>query len=123
MKICMIVDDSKVIRKLFREILEPLKFICSDAENGEVALSACKVAMPDLIMLDWNMPVMDGMEFLQKLRKTPDGDKPTIIFCTSECSMDRIQEAMAKGATDYVIKPFDKDIVVGKLLQNGILED
>ena len=122
MKTCMIVDDSAVIRKIVRNILEPLQFSCSDAANGQAALDACKQAMPELIMLDWNMPVMDGMAFLNHLRKTPGGEKPVVIFCTSECSMDRIKSAMAAGATDYVMKPFDKEIVIGKLIHNGILE-
>lgn len=122
MKTCMIVDDSAVIRKIVRNIMEPLAFTCSDAANGQLALDACKKDMPQLIMLDWNMPVMDGMAFLSALRGTPGGDKPVVIFCTTECSMERIQAAMAAGATDYVMKPFDREIVVGKLIQNGILE-
>ncbi len=123
MKTCMIVDDSAVIRKLVRKIMESLEFACSDAVNGQVALDACKTAMPELIILDWNMPVMDGMEFLKQLRGTPGGDKPVIFFCTSECSMERITAAMAAGATDYVMKPFDTEIVVGKLIQNGIIDN
>lgn len=122
MKTCMIVDDSAVVRKLIRNIMEPLQFECSDAANGQAALDACKKAMPELIMLDWNMPVMDGMAFLKELRKTPGGEKPVIFFCTTECSMDRIHAAMAAGATDYVMKPFDREIVIGKLVHNGILE-
>ncbi|HYD17803.1 MAG TPA: response regulator [Patescibacteria group bacterium] len=121
MKKCMIVDDSAVIRRLVRNILEPLAFDCTDAKNGEMALDACRQAMPELIMLDWNMPVMDGMQFLGHLRKTPGGEKPVVIFCTSECDMAHIRAALEAGATDYVMKPFDKDIVVGKLVQNGII--
>lgn len=121
-KTCLIVDDSAVIRKIVRGILEPLSFKCNDASNGQLALDACKQGMPGLIMLDWNMPVMDGMAFLKQLRETPGGDKPVVFFCTSECSMDRIHAAMAAGATDYVMKPFDKDIVVAKLAHNGIIE-
>ena len=122
MKTCMIVDDSAVIRKIVRTILEPLEFSCADAANGKSALEACRKSMPELIMLDWNMPVMDGMAFLNELRKTPGGDKPVVFFCTSEGSMDRIEAAMAAGATDYIMKPFDQEIVVGKLIQNGVIE-
>lgn len=121
-KTCLIVDDSAVIRKIVRGILEPLAFTCNDAANGQLALDACKKDMPGLIMLDWNMPVMDGMAFLKQLRETPGGEKPVVFFCTSECSMERIHAAMAAGATDYVMKPFDKDIVVAKLAHNGIIE-
>lgn len=122
MKTCMIVDDSAVVRRLVRNILEPLNFDCSDAKNGEIALNACIASMPELIMLDWNMPVMDGMEFLKKLRQTPGGEKPVVFFCTSECSIEHIKAAMSAGATDYVMKPFDSEIVVGKLVQNGVIE-
>ena len=121
MKTCMIVDDSAVVRKLVRNILDLLQFDCSDAKNGEIALTACKTSMPELIMLDWNMPVMDGMEFLKQLRRVPGGDKPVVFFCTSECSVEHIRAAMAAGATDYVMKQFDSEIVVGKRVQNGII--
>lgn len=120
---CLIVDDSRLIRKLVRDILEPLNFHCSEAENGEVALASCQKSMPELIMLDWNMPVMDGMAFLLQLRKVPGGDKPVVMFCTTENGMDRIQAAMAAGATDFIMKPFDKEIVRGKLIQNAILDE
>lgn len=122
MKDCMIVDDSSVIRKLVRGILEPLKFNCTDAENGKIALDSCLQKMPELIMLDWNMPVMDGMEFLHKLRAAPGGDKPVIIFCTTDGSKERIEAAMGAGATDFIMKPFDEETVIGKLSHNGILK-
>ncbi len=123
MKTCLIVDDSAVIRKMVKEIMESLKFSCSEAKNGQLALDACNTAMPELIMLDWNMPVMDGMEFLSHLRKTPGGDKPVVFFCTTESTEDRIQAAMAAGATDYIMKPFDRETVAGKLMQNGIIDN
>ena len=119
---CMIVDDSSVIRKLVRGILEPLKFSCTDAENGKIALDACLKKMPQLIMLDWNMPVMDGMEFLRQLRAAPGGKAPVIIFCTTDGSRERIEAAMTAGATDFIMKPFDEETVIGKLSHNGILE-
>ena len=73
MKSCLIVDDSAVIRKVARRILEGLSFRIGEAEDGEKALAACKNEMPDAILLDWNMPVMDGYEFLKQLRVLPGG--------------------------------------------------
>jgi two-component system chemotaxis response regulator CheY len=117
----LVVDDSSVIRKVTRRILEGLNFQASEAEDGQKALAACSFLMPDAIFLDWNMPVMDGFEFLRELRKTPGGSKPKVILCTTENDVAHIARAMHAGADDYVMKPFDRDIVVAKLEENGLL--
>jgi two-component system chemotaxis response regulator CheY len=75
-----------------------------------------------LILLDWNMPVMDGMEFMLALRKLPNGQAPIVIFCTTENDLAHIQKAMAAGANEYIMKPFDADIVHDKLSQLGLIE-
>lgn len=120
-KTCLIVDDSRVVRKVARRILEDLSFACEEAEDGKFALDAIKKTMPDLIMLDWNMPNMNGLEFLQALRATPGGDKPKVVMCTTENDMSHIMQAMQNGANEYIMKPFDKEIVETKLSQIGIL--
>ncbi len=84
MKTCLVVDDSSVIRKVARRILEGLDFQIVEAEDGEKALEVCKRALPEAILLDWNMPVMDGYEFLGNLRRMPGGDQPKVVFCTTE---------------------------------------
>lgn len=122
MKSCLLVDDSRVIRKVARQIFEALDFACEEAENGQMALDACQKAMPDVILLDWNMPVMDGMEFLRALRKMANGGESVVVFCTTENDMKHIQDAMANGANEYIMKPFDADIVRSKLIQLGIIE-
>lgn len=122
MKTCLLVDDSRVIRKVSRQIIEALGFKCEEAENGQIALDACKAQLPDFILLDWNMPVMNGMEFMLAMRKLPNGDKPLIVFCTTENDMRHIEEAMNAGANEYIMKPFDADIIRGKLEQLDILE-
>ena len=76
MKTCLVVDDSSVIRKVARRILEGLDFQIIEAEDGEKALEVCKRGLPDAILLDWNMPIMDGYEFLGNLRRMPGGDRP-----------------------------------------------
>ena len=122
MKSCLIVDDSRVIRKVARQIFESLDFSCEEAEHGQFALQFCQKKMPDVILLDWNMPVMDGMDFLLALRKMPNGGESVVVFCTTENDMKHIQQAMANGANEYIMKPFDADIVRSKLSQLGVIE-
>lgn len=114
-KTCLIVDDSSVIRKVSRHILESLGFEVSDAENGQDGLAKFAESQPDLILLDWNMPVMNGIEFLKALRARPDGDVSKVVFCTTENDVDHIREAMNAGANEYVMKPFDHETLELKL--------
>ena len=120
---CLIVDDSTVIRRIVKEIMEGFGFACREAENGATAYDACVAEMPNLITLDWNMPVMNGLEFLQKLRATSGGQAPAVLFCTTEHEMSFIQRALEAGATDFIMKPFDQEIMRTKLVQNGLIED
>ena len=122
MRTCLVVDDSSVIRKVARRILEGLDFQIVEAEDGEKALEACKRAMPEAVLLDWNMPVMDGYEFLGNLRRMPGGDVPKVVFCTTESGMDHISRALDAGANEYIMKPFDKDIVAAKFQEVGLVE-
>lgn len=115
MKTCLVVDDSKVIRKVSRHILETLGFTVDEAENGKLGLDACDASMPDLILLDWNMPVMTGIEFITHLRTRPNGDKPKVVFCTTENDVTHIREAISAGADEYVMKPFDHETLQIKL--------
>ncbi|MEO6153301.1 MAG: response regulator [Croceibacterium sp.] len=115
MKTCLIVDDSRVIRKVSRHIVESFGFTVSESENGQEALVQCAAAMPDLILLDWNMPVMSGIEFIVALRKQAGGDRPKVVFCTTENDVAHIREAIAAGADEYVMKPFDHDTLQIKL--------
>jgi two-component system chemotaxis response regulator CheY len=127
---CLVVDDSKVVRKLERRIMEELNFTVFEAEDGQKAAEFCAMPnpdapnmpnMPDLILLDWHMPVMNGLEFLKVLRAMPDGDIPKVIFCTTESEMSNIIQALELGANEYIMKPFDSEIVKDKLEQVGII--
>ena len=121
MRRCLVVDDSRVIRKVARRILEDMRFEIEEAADGLEALQACRRRMPDAVLLDWTMPVMSGIEFLKQLRKEPGGDKPTVVFCTTENDVERISEALKAGADEYMMKPFDGDIVASKLTMAGVL--
>jgi two-component system chemotaxis response regulator CheY len=122
MKTCLVVDDSGVIRKIARRILEEMDFLVVEAEDGEQALEVCKRGLPDAVLLDWNMPVMDGFEFLGHLRRLPGGDGPKVVFCTTENGMDHIARALRAGANEYIMKPFDKDIVTAKFQEVGLIQ-
>src|SRR4051812_40615534 len=121
MKTCLVVDDSGVIRKIARRILEGLEFEVREAEDGEQALAECEKQFPDGILLDWNMPNMDGYEFLLALRKMPGGDKPKVVFCTVENDFAHISRALHAGANEYIMKPFDREIVEAKFQEVGLI--
>jgi two-component system chemotaxis response regulator CheY len=121
MKTCLVVDDSSVIRKIASRILEEMNFRIIEAEDGAQALEACKQELPDAVLLDWNMPVMDGFDFLINLRRMPGGDVPKVVFCTTENGIDHISRALHAGANEYIMKPFDKDIVAAKFLEVGLI--
>lgn len=112
---CLIVDDSKVVRKLERRIMEGLGFSITEVEDGQQAVDFCCTEKPDLILLDWYMPVKNGLEFLQELRAMEGGKTPKVIFCTTESEVKHIQKALMAGADEYVMKPFDAEIIKCKL--------
>ena len=121
MKTCLVVDDSRVVRKVARRILEEIGYEVGEAADGVEALAWCRGAMPDAILLDWNMPVMNGLEFLQQLRREPQGAHPMVVFCTVENDPDHIGRALEAGAIEYIMKPFDSDIIESKFVEAGLL--
>ena len=120
-KMCLVVDDSRVVRKVARRILESLEFEIAEAGDGAEALAFCRTAMPDAVLLDWAMPVMDGLEFVSALRREPEGAQPVVIFCAAENDPARIATALESGADEYIMKPFDGDIIACKFGQAGLL--
>lgn len=119
MKTCLVVDDSRVIRKVARRILEELGYDVAEAADGAEALAWCRAMMPDAILLDWNMPVMGGLEFIRRLRLEPGGSIPKVVFCSVENELEQIREALDAGADEFVMKPFDGEILGGKLALAG----
>ena len=122
MMTCLIVDDSSLVRRIARRILEEMRFEVVEAGDGEQALDACKKNLPDVVLLDWNMPVMDGFDFLGQLRRLPEGGRPKVVFCTTENDIDHISLALNAGANEYIMKPFDKDIVAAKFQEVGLIQ-
>lgn len=117
---CLIVDDSKVIRKVARHIIEGLGLSVEEAEDGSIALDACRARSFDLVLLDWNMPVMSGMEFLTALNGSNVPHRPKVMFCTTENGTAHIRAAIENGADEYVMKPFDRETLERKLQLIGL---
>ncbi len=130
MKICMIVDDSPVIRKVARRIMELLGYIVVEAGNGEEAMRLCFDSRPDLILVDWNMPSMSGIEFISAFREmqnsaSMEGDQEQnvstkIIYCTSELMVAEMTKAKRAGADGFLMKPFSKELVETRLVELGL---
>ena len=121
MKSCLIVDDSKVVRMVAKKILHALQFATEEAEDGQEAIDACRRGLPDAVLLDWNMPVKDGLQFLRELRQLEGGEAPIVVFCTTENDIDHIREAIDAGANEYIMKPFDSEIIESKFAQVGLI--
>ena len=122
MKRILLVDDSRTVRTVCREMLSNRGLEIVEAENGAVALEIVR-SQPDFdaVLLDWNMPVMDGMTFLQALMKEPLQKRPTVIMCTTENDMEHIAQALEAGASEYIMKPFDENVLEEKLQGTGVL--
>ena len=116
----LVVDDSGVIRKVARRILESLSIETAEADSGQAALDACAADMPDGILLDWNMPEMDGYAVLKALRQMPGGRRPKVVFCTTENDTAHITRARQAGADDTMMKPFDRDVLRIKMATVGL---
>lgn len=120
---CLVVDDSRVVRKAARRMLERMGFAVREAGDGAEALAACRAALPEVVLLDWNMPVMDGITFLRALRAEFGPERPVVVLCTTESALDRIVEALEAGAQEYIMKPFDEALLQDKFVQAGLLPD
>ncbi len=118
MKSCLIVDDSTVVRKVARRILEDMDFIVDEAEDGQEAFDKCRQEMPDAILLDWNMPIMGGLEFLKLLRAYVGGGAPRVVYCVIENEIGQIALSKKAGATEVMMKPFDRDILESMFLDD-----
>jgi two-component system chemotaxis response regulator CheY len=121
MKTCLVVDDSDIVRKVARRILENLQLQASEARDGQEALESCKVSMPEAILLDCHTPTMGATDFITSVRALDEGGKPVIIYCATENDTGDIARALTSGADDYVVKPFDRESLKAKLTATGLL--
>ena len=119
----LVVDDSKTIRIILGRILKELGYEVCEAGNGKEALKVMESqkAAVNLVLADWNMPEMNGLELLKQLRQDPDLASLKVIMVTTETELDHMVSALEAGANEYVMKPFTKDILKEKLELVGIL--
>lgn len=117
----LVVDDSPVIRKVARRIFEKMNLQVTEAADGQAALDHCAGQMPNLILLDWNMPVLDGFGFLRELRRMPSGGEPTVVLCTTENDVAHIARARHAGANSFLMKPFDQAVIQAKCKDLGLV--
>jgi len=120
--LCLVVDDSRVIRRVAVDMLKDLGFAVAEAEHGLAAVEFCRTQVPDFVLLDWNMPEMDGISCLRKLRAMALEPRPAVVMCTTESGMPKICEALEAGADEYIMKPYDRDVLLDKLEQLGLTE-
>ena len=120
--LCLVVDDSRVIRRVATDILADLGLKTAEAEHGLAAVEFCRATVPDFILLDWNMPEMDGISCLRALRAMDLSPRPIVVMCTTESGMTKIREALEAGADEYIMKPYDRDVLLDKLAQVGLVE-
>jgi two-component system, chemotaxis family, chemotaxis protein CheY len=119
----IVIDDSKAMRKILRKFLEDLDFSVLEAGNGQEALDVLDSAdsVPELALIDWNMPEMNGLEFVVEARNRPEWRSMTLVMVTTESEHSQIVRALASGAHEYVIKPFTKDGMIDKLALLGLV--
>jgi two-component system, chemotaxis family, chemotaxis protein CheY len=108
MKYGLVIDDSRVIRQVACRILQTFAFETDEAADGGAALESCRRRMPDVILIDANMPGAAAVNFLRDLRREAEGSSPYVLLCTTENDVSAIAEALNAGADEYVLKPFDR---------------
>jgi two-component system chemotaxis response regulator CheY len=121
MKACLIVDDSAVIRMVGRKILEDLGFETGDCADFDSALSRCRERMPDAVLIEWEVKGRNGADFIRALRALPGGGRPAVLFCTGRTTREDIEAALAAGAVEYIMKPFDSGVIEAKFQRAGLI--
>ena len=120
----LVIDDSRAMRRIVTSILEGLGFEVRDAGHGREGLDVLEEGwVPELVCVDWNMPVMDGLQFVSAVRSNPAWRSMTMMMVTSESEHTQIVRALAAGAHEYVIKPFTADAIRDKLALLGVLPE
>ena len=116
----LVIDDSRAMRMILGRMLRDLGFEVSEAGDGEEALSLLAGGLaPELVLVDWNMPKLTGIEFLDAVRRPPYASTAKIVMVTTETEMPQVIRALDAGADEYVMKPFSKDAILDKLMMLG----
>lgn len=118
---CVIADDSRIIRMLLSKIMNNLNFDVLEAEDGEEVVEMCEINEPDLVIIDRRLPVLEGIDAMYKIRSLKKIKQPKIMFCSSIIDVEKIRETLDGGADDYIMKPFDEEIIISKLEILGLL--
>ncbi len=119
----LVLDDSTVVRKVMGDILSSLGFEVLEAGDGQQALEVLEEhGSVDVAMVDWNMPRMNGHEFLLAFRALPEHADTRVVMVTTENEMDYVMKALDGGANEYVMKPFDKEVILDKLGLIGLID-
>jgi two-component system, chemotaxis family, chemotaxis protein CheY len=118
----LVVDDSRAVRMIIGKTLREIGFEVSEAANGSQALDLIQAdkAAVNLVLADWNMPEVNGLELLKRLRQDPALASLVVVMVTTETEIDQMAAALEAGANEYVMKPFTRDILVEKLRMTGI---
>jgi len=123
MKIFMIADDSPVIRKVAKRLIQDLGFVVVEAESGDHAQALCADNMPDGILIDWDMPGLTGIELVDWLKRNRDAENLKMLYCTSQVMVPEMTKAKRAGAHGFLLKPFNRDMIAHKFKEVGLLED
>ena len=120
--LAMVIDDSHTMRRILRRILAQLNFDVYEASNGQEALDLLAECpkVPEVALVDWNMPVMDGLEFVRTVRQMPGMRQVTLMMVTTESEHSNVVRALAAGAHEYVVKPFPPEVIQEKLAYLGL---
>ena len=120
---CLIADDSRIIRMVLAKIFSNFGFEVEEAEDGDEVIEKCLAEEPDIIVMDWWLPVIDGIDVLYKIRNDRRIRQPRIVFCSANSNPEKISEALQGGADDYLMKPFDEEIIKSKLIILGLMKE
>lgn len=116
----LVIDDSKSIRTILTDILLGIGFSVKEATNGLEAMDLIRKEKVDLALVDWHMPEMDGCEFIRAVRRDKAYKGMRMLMVTTETAVDKVEEALAAGADEYIMKPFTREMIVDKIALMGL---
>jgi two-component system, chemotaxis family, chemotaxis protein CheY len=118
---CLILDDSRMIRAVARNLFEGLGFDVLEAEDVRDGLVQCAQSLPDIVLVDWNMPDADGISFIRAVRASNFAKQPKLLLCSTETKLSEIRAAFRAGADSYLMKPFDRAKLFHRLSRFGLV--